>query len=136
MIHKHEKEVNKISKCNLLHDVFNPPKLTKHLNSHYYNILHGRMSTRKGIEKFNSFQILLDSGCSSTIVIIRMVEKLNRDKYAIMQWHTQIRNITTNHKVKIYFTLLTFSTTNVMKWKCHVDYYAKGRYYMILGKYL
>ena len=28
MIHIHDKEVNKISECNLLHDIINPPKHT------------------------------------------------------------------------------------------------------------
>ena len=30
----HVNEVNKISECNLLHDILNPPKLTKMFNKH------------------------------------------------------------------------------------------------------
>ena len=37
----HDKEVNKIAECNLLHDIINPPKHTKNLNSHYSPIIHG-----------------------------------------------------------------------------------------------
>ena len=51
-----------------------------------------------------------------------------------MQWHTQARNITTNHKVEVYFTLPAISTKNVVTWKCHVDESDKGRYNMILGQ--
>ena len=51
-----------------------------------------------------------------------------------MQWHTQAGNITTNHKIKIDFTLLALSEPNVMMWKFHVDESAKGRRNMILGR--
>ena len=80
LIHIHYKEVNKIPECNLLHDIINPPKRVKNINSHYSNILHGFMNTRHGILKFKSFQILLDSGCSPTIVTERIVEKLPPEK--------------------------------------------------------
>ena len=51
-----------------------------------------------------------------------------------MQWHTQSINITTNHKVKVDFTLPALSAMNVVTWKFHVDDSAKGRYDIILGK--
>ena len=51
-----------------------------------------------------------------------------------MQWYTQARNVTTNIKVEMDFTLPALSTTNVMTWKFHVDDSAKGRYDMILGR--
>ena len=53
-----------------------------------------------------------------------------------MQWQTQAGNITTNFKVTVYLTLPTLLATNFMTCKSHVDYSAKGRYNMILGKYL
>ena len=53
-----------------------------------------------------------------------------------MQLHTQARNITTNIKFKIYFTLPALRMTYVVTWKCHVDDSAKGGYYLILGQYL
>ena len=64
----------------------------------------------------------------------RLVEKLHPEKYAVMQWHMQAGNITTNHKVNEYFTLTSLSARNAMTWKYHVDDYAKGRYDMILVK--
>ena len=48
-----------------------------------------------------------------------------------MQWNTQAGNITTNLKVKVYFTLPELNATNIVTWKCHVDDYAKGIYNMI-----
>ena len=48
----HNNEVNNISECNLLHDMVNPPKHAKKLNSHYSPILHGCMNTGKGTTKF------------------------------------------------------------------------------------
>ena len=68
----HDNELNNIAECNLLHDMINTPKHTKNLISHYSPILHGFMNTRKSKERFKNFRILLDSGCSSTIVMERL----------------------------------------------------------------
>ena len=68
-------KVNNIAECNLLHDIINPPKRAKILNSHYSPIIHECMNTRKGKAKFNNFCILLDSWYSSTIIIGRLVGK-------------------------------------------------------------
>ena len=73
----HNNDINKISECNLLYDIPNTSKRTVDINGHWYNILHGFMSTRKGRAKFKNFRILLDIVCSSTIVMIIIVEKLN-----------------------------------------------------------
>ena len=67
MIYIHDNEVKNIAGCNLLHDIINPSKRDKNINIHYSHILHGCMNTRKGRAKFKNFQILLSSGCSSTI---------------------------------------------------------------------
>ena len=53
-----------------------------------------------------------------------------------MQWHTQADIISTNLNVKIDFTLPELSATKIVTWNCHVDESAKGRYYMILGRYI
>ena len=90
------------------------------------------MNTGKFIAKFKKFQIILESGCSSTIVMGRIVGKLNTEKYSVMQWHTQTRNIATNIDIKVYFILPALSAKNVVAWICHVDYSSKGRYDMIL----
>ena len=94
------------------------------------------MNTRHGTEKFKNSQVLLYSGFSSTIVMGRIIEKLHSEKYAVMQWLTRAGNITTNNKVKVYFTLPVISATHIVTWKCHVDDSAQGSYYTILGKYL
>ena len=62
--------------------------------------------------------------------------KISPEKYAVIQWHTQAGNITTNLKVKVYFTLPVLSTTNGVTWKCHADDSAKSIYDMILGRYI
>ena len=53
-------------------------------NRHYSLILRGCINIRKGKAKFNNFQILLDIRCISTIVMGRIVEKLNPKKDAVM----------------------------------------------------
>ena len=88
MINIHDNEVKNIAECNLLHDIINPPKHAKNMNSHYYPILHVRLNNRKCRAKFKKFRILLGSGCSSTIVTRRLVHKLGPDKYDVMQWRT------------------------------------------------
>ena len=76
----------------------------------------------------------MDSGCSSTIVMVRLVKILGLEGDAPMQWNTQAGNITTNINIKIDFTLPALSPTNVVTWNFHVNYSAKGRYDMILGQ--
>ena len=66
--------------------------------------------------------------------MVRLVVKLSLEKYTLMQWHTQARNITTNLKFQVDFTLPTLSVTNAVTWKWHVVDSTKGRYYMILGQ--
>ena len=41
-------KVNKIYECNLMYDLINPHKRTKHLNIHYSPIIQGSMNIRKG----------------------------------------------------------------------------------------
>ena len=84
----HDKEVNKIYECNLLHHIINPPKHTKKLNSHYSPIKHGFMNTGIGKSKFKNFRILLDSGFISMILMGRLVEKYCLEKDTVIQWHT------------------------------------------------
>ena len=70
-----ENKVNKLSEWNLLHDILNPPKHNKILNIHYSPILQGYINICKGEAKFKNFQILLDSVCSSTIIMVRPTKK-------------------------------------------------------------
>ena len=74
MIYIHDNEVNNIAEYNLLHDIINPPKRASNINRHYSPILHGSMNIRKVRAKFKNLRIILDSECSSTIVMRRLVE--------------------------------------------------------------
>ena len=84
----HNNEVNNIAECNLLHDIINPPKRAKILNIHYSHILHGCMNTRKGKEKFKNFPIILENGCTSTIVMGRIVKIKPRRRCSDAVEHT------------------------------------------------
>ena len=57
----------------------------------------------------------------------RIFEKLYSEKDDVMEWHTQVGNITNNIKDKVYFALSALSATNVVTWNCHVDESSKGR---------
>ena len=72
----HDKKVNNIAEFSLLHDIVNPVKHTKRLNNNYCPIIYEFMNNRKGKQKFNNFRILLDSGCSSMIVMGGLVLKI------------------------------------------------------------
>ena len=87
----------------------NTPKRTKNLNSHYSPILHGCMDNRRGKAKLKNIRILLENGCISMIVMIRLTEKLKSEKDSVMQWYTQAGNITTYLKVKVDFGLPALS---------------------------
>ena len=92
------------------------------------------MNTLKGGAKFKKFRILLDSGCSSTILMGRLIEKLTPKEDAVIQWHNQAGSITTNLKVNMDFTLPGHSATKTVIWNFHVDNLDKGRYDIILGR--
>ena len=94
------------------------------------------MNTISGKAKFKNFRILFYSGRISTVVMGRLVEKVSPKKEAVLQWHTQAGNNNTNIKVEVKFTLPKVSVKIVVTWKCHVDESTKGRYDMILGKYV
>ena len=74
MMPMHNDKVNKISEFNLLHDIINPPKHNRNLHRHYYPIGYGCIHTREGREKLKNSRVILDSECSCTIVMGRLVE--------------------------------------------------------------
>ena len=92
------------------------------------------MNTRHCRAKFKNFQIILDSGCSSTILMGRLVGKINPEKYDVMQWHMQAQNFTTDIKIKVDITLPALSAMNSVMCKFHMNDSARGRYDMILGQ--
>ena len=101
----HDNKANNISECNSLHDILNTYKRTKNMNDYCPPILHGCMNTRRGKARFKKFRILLDKGYIYMIAMRGIAKKLKAKEYAVIQWHTQAGNITTNLKVQIYFTL-------------------------------
>ena len=61
-------------------------------------------------------------------------KKISLEEDSPMQWHMQARNVTTNLKVKVDFTLPTLRATNSVTSKWNVDDSAKGGYDMILRR--
>ena len=53
-----------------------------------------------------------------------------------MQCHLQAVNLTTNMKVKIYFTSPAFIATKTVTWEYHMGGLDKGILNMVLGRYL
>ena len=64
----------------------------------------------------------------------RLIINLNPKEDVVMHCHTQVGIITTNLKVEIYSTLPELCAATIVKWNCHVDESAKGRYDTILGR--
>ena len=92
------------------------------------------MNTRSGKEKFRNFQILLDRGSSSTIVMDKQTSKHNQNKSTTTKWETQDGKFMTSKKLNVDFCLSEFSVKNIVTWKCHVDESDEGRYDMTLGR--
>ena len=68
--------------------------------------------------------------------MITITTILKTKKCYVIQYHKQAGNLTTNPKLKIDYTLTEFSVSNIVMLKYCVDDSAKGRYDMILGRYL
>ena len=54
----------------------------------------------------------------------------------MMLCHTQAGNITNNLKVKIDLTSPELSAKKIVTWNCHADSSSKGRYDMVLSRYI
>ena len=65
-----------------------------------------------------------------------MVLELILEKYDVMKWQTQAINITTNLMVKIDLNLPELSVTKIVTWNCHLGDSTKGKYDIVLGKYI
>ena len=62
MIYIQDNEVKNIAECNLLHDIINPHKCAKMLNSNYSPIIHLCINFRIVKSKFKSLKTLLGDG--------------------------------------------------------------------------
>ena len=82
----HDNEVNPISECNLLHDILNTYEHEKRTNYHYFPILHGCINPRRVKTRYENFQILLNSGCISKILMIVLTLKIIMTKDTVRQW--------------------------------------------------
>ena len=95
----HDNEVNNIAELNLLNYIIDRSKLTKNINSHYSPVRYGYINTRRGKAKFDNFRTLLDTECSSIILMKRILTKLKTKEYSMMKWCIQAGNI--NNKMKV-----------------------------------
>ena len=57
--HIHDTRVINIAEFNLLHNILNPSKCTKNINSHYSPILHGCVNTRRGYSDIKEFSNII-----------------------------------------------------------------------------
>ena len=74
----HDKDTNNIAECNLLHDILNPFKRTKNINNYDSPILNVFMDTSRGRAGYKNSQILLESGCSSFILMRRLTPEIKK----------------------------------------------------------
>ena len=81
----HDKKIKIRAECNLLHVILNYSKHTKNIKIRYYHILNGSMNTHREKAKFKNVRIILDSGCSSSILMIRLIMKLQTKKYDVIK---------------------------------------------------
>ena len=110
---ENEKYINNSIKreCNVLYNFLNPTKFAGTKNIHYSPILQGCMNTRSGREKLKKFRILLDSGSSLTIVMVKLTSKLKSKEAAKHMLEIQAGKFTTSKKANIEFFLPDFSAT-------------------------
>ncbi|MGH7974673.1 MAG: hypothetical protein ACREBR_04040, partial [bacterium] len=97
----------------------------------------GYVSLEHGSSKV--MRILVDSGSTSTIILIRFCDPNLTSKYkeTPLNWRTLGGVFTTRRKALVKFRLPEFSTKKQIQWKCHVDDKTDpkiARYDMIMGK--
>ena len=68
--------------------------------------------------------------------MVKRTKKPTPKEDSVIKCQIQAGSINTNLKVQTDFTLPKLSTMKIVIWNCHVDESAKGRYDMILGRYL
>ena len=93
------------------------------------DIYNGKKVTRDKA-KYKNFITLLNIGCSSKILTIRLISKRKKIKYDVTQQKIQLGNLTTNHKVKVNLCLTESRATKIVMWDCHMDDSTESGYYM------
>jgi hypothetical protein len=81
-------------------------------------------------------RVLFDTGCSSTLIHYKLVNKLKKTKAPPTNWSTKAGNFKTNQKVKVKFMLPAFQENRDIEWTCYVDESDDNlsRYDMIIGR--
>jgi hypothetical protein len=81
-------------------------------------------------------RVLFDTGCSSTLINYKLVNKLNKTKAPPTNWTTKAGNFKTDQKVKVKFMLPAFHDNRDIEWTCYVDGSDDNlsRYDMIIGR--
>jgi predicted aspartyl protease len=114
-------------------DKVKPAKQQK--QEHLAPIVFGRLRTSLGNNpRLKTIKILLDSGCSSTIINSSLVSKLCTKRLPTERWTTAAGQMTTNKKVKIHFNLPEFYENKIIEWEAHVLEGNQSNYDMILGR--
>ena len=85
------------------------------------------MNIRSGKARFKNFQIILDSGRSSTIVVVKLTAKIKSKETAKTMWETQAEKFKTTKKVNVDCCLSEFIATEKVMWKCHSDEATTGK---------
>ena len=109
-------------------------KCARTKNSHYSPIILACMNTHSGKASFKNFQILLDSGSSSTIVIRKLTSNNKSKEITKNMQETQARKFTTSKKVNIDLCLPDFNATKIITWKLHVKESTNSIYNITLSK--
>ena len=136
MAHKINKMIINNDECNVLTKFWNPTKCAKPKNGHHSPIVQVCMNICRGKGKFGNFQILLDRGSSSTILMKNTMSKLKFKNSTTTTWQIQARNFTTNKITKVGFYLPEFSATKIVTWKFHVGDSTESKSNIILGRNL
>ena len=81
-------------------------------------------------------RVLFDTGCSSTLINYKLVNKLKKTKAPPTNWTTKAGNFKTDQKVKVKFMLPAFHENRDIEWTCYVDESDDNlsRYDMIIGR--
>jgi hypothetical protein len=82
-------------------------------------------------------RVLFDTGCSSTLINHKLVNKLKKTtKAPSTNWSTKAGNFKTDQNVKVKFMLPAFHENRDIEWTCYVDESDDNlsRYDMIIGR--
>ena len=98
-------------------------------------MLFAKINSQKGKEKWETAQVLIDSGASATIISKEFVKKLQIKKKTATSWGTAAGTFNTTGKVNLEIQFLELSlSTAVVHMESHVHKGQLASYNMILGR--